>query len=192
MCLAIPARITSIDVATDTAKVALGAVSKEISLALIEDAAVGDYVLIHVGYALNKISEEEAQRTLEIIAEMGLLEETEVSLDAEPRIRRKHRGDPGEASMKYIDEFRDQRLARRLAETIAAEAHPGRDSIADGVLRRPYPRDLPLRRAAPDAAESALHPRPRLSGLRAADGPHRPCDRARHRSTRSRSAPTAT
>lgn len=73
MCLAIPARITAIDVATDTAKVALGAVSKEISLALIEDAAIGDYVLVHVGYALNKISEEEAERTLEIIAEMGML-----------------------------------------------------------------------------------------------------------------------
>ena len=81
MCLAIPARITSIDVAADTAKVALGPVCKEISLALIEDAVVGDYVLVHVGYALNKISEEEAQRTLEIIAEMGLLEE---ELEREP------------------------------------------------------------------------------------------------------------
>jgi hydrogenase expression/formation protein HypC len=75
MCLAIPARITAIDVTTDTAKVALGAIRKEISLALVEDASVGDYVLVHVGYALNKISEEEAQRTLELIAEMGLLEE---------------------------------------------------------------------------------------------------------------------
>lgn len=83
MCLAIPARITSIDVAADTAKVALGPVCKEISLALIEDAAVGDYVLVHVGYALNKISEEEAQRTLELIAEMGLLEE-ELELEPEP------------------------------------------------------------------------------------------------------------
>lgn len=81
MCLAIPARITSIDVAADTAKVALGPVCKEISLALIEDAVVGDYVLVHVGYALNKISEEEAQRTLEIIAEMGLLED---ELELEP------------------------------------------------------------------------------------------------------------
>jgi hydrogenase expression/formation protein HypC len=81
MCLAIPARITAIDVTTETAKVALGAVSKEISLALVEDAGVGDYVLVHVGYALNKISEEEAQRTLELIAEMGLLEE---ALDVRP------------------------------------------------------------------------------------------------------------
>jgi hydrogenase expression/formation protein HypC len=81
MCLAIPARITAIDLTTDTAKVALGAISKEISLALVEDASVGDYVLVHVGYALNKISEEEAQRTLELIAEMGLLEE---ALDVRP------------------------------------------------------------------------------------------------------------
>jgi hydrogenase expression/formation protein HypC len=93
MCLAIPARITSIDVAADTAKVALGPVAKEISLALIEDAAVGDYVLIHVGYALNKISEEEAQRTLEIIAEMGLLEE---ALDLEPEPRSTTAGTGGE------------------------------------------------------------------------------------------------
>ncbi|MFB1488601.1 MULTISPECIES: HypC/HybG/HupF family hydrogenase formation chaperone [unclassified Thiocapsa] len=83
MCLAIPARITSIDVSADTAKVALGPVCKEISLALIEDAVVGDYVLVHVGYALNKISEEEAQRTLEIIAEMGLLED-ELGFEPEP------------------------------------------------------------------------------------------------------------
>jgi hydrogenase expression/formation protein HypC len=67
--------VLSIDVATDMATVALGAVSRPISLALVEDVAVGDYVLIHVGYALNKISEEEAERTLALIAEMGLLED---------------------------------------------------------------------------------------------------------------------
>jgi hydrogenase expression/formation protein HypC len=88
MCLAIPARITAIDVATDTAKVALGAVGKEISLALIEDAAVGDYVLVHVGYALNKISEEEALRTLEIITEMGLLEEEPETAPEDPQVTR--------------------------------------------------------------------------------------------------------
>ena len=46
--------------------------SKQVSLALVEGVSVGDYVLIHVGYALNKISEEEAQRTLELFAEAGL------------------------------------------------------------------------------------------------------------------------
>jgi hydrogenase expression/formation protein HypC len=75
MCLAIPARITHIDPGTDQALVAIGALSKEISLALINDAAVGDYVLVHVGYALNKLSEEEAEYTLRLIEEIGLFDE---------------------------------------------------------------------------------------------------------------------
>ncbi|MBK1693811.1 hydrogenase assembly protein HupF [Chromatium weissei] len=73
MCLAIPAQITELDSATEQAIVSVGGVSKTISLALIDDAAIGDYVLIHVGYALNKISIEEAEYTLQLIAEMGLL-----------------------------------------------------------------------------------------------------------------------
>lgn len=75
MCLAIPARITHIDPATQNALVAIGDVTKEISLALINDAAVGDYVLVHVGYALNKLSEEEAEYTLRLIEEIGLFAE---------------------------------------------------------------------------------------------------------------------
>ncbi|OGT88375.1 MAG: hydrogenase assembly protein HupF [Gammaproteobacteria bacterium RIFOXYA12_FULL_61_12] len=73
MCLAIPARVESIDPSNAMAQVSLDGVRKEISLALVDDVAVGDYVLIHVGYALNKISEEEAQQTLELFAEAGLL-----------------------------------------------------------------------------------------------------------------------
>lgn len=76
MCLAIPARILSVDPATDTATVALGAVSKQVSLALVDDAAPGDYVLVHVGYALNRISEEEAEQTLALIREAGALHDT--------------------------------------------------------------------------------------------------------------------
>jgi hydrogenase expression/formation protein HypC len=71
MCLAIPAEVISID--GDNAQVSLGGVKKDVSLALVEDVAVGDYVLIHVGYALNKISPEEAQKTLELFAEAGML-----------------------------------------------------------------------------------------------------------------------
>jgi hydrogenase expression/formation protein HypC len=71
MCLAVPARITAIDQAADMATVALGAVQKEISLALVEAVDVGDYVLVHVGYALNRISPEEAERTLALIDEAG-------------------------------------------------------------------------------------------------------------------------
>ena len=54
-----------------TAVVALGPVKKEISTALLDDVTRGDYVLIHVGYALHKVSPEEAERTLEMIREAG-------------------------------------------------------------------------------------------------------------------------
>ncbi len=84
MCLAIPARITAIDPSGETATVALGAVSKNCSLALIEGAAVGDYVLIHVGYALNRISEEEARQTLDLMREMGVLNDLQEAPTAAP------------------------------------------------------------------------------------------------------------
>jgi len=72
MCLAIPARITAIDELTDAATVSLDGISRQVSLALVEDARIGDYVLVHVGYALNKLSPEEAEQTLRLIAEAGL------------------------------------------------------------------------------------------------------------------------
>ena len=72
MCLALPAKVVVIDEQTDMATVALGEVKKEISLALVEDVQVDDFVLIHVGYALNKVSSEEAERTLQLFAEAGL------------------------------------------------------------------------------------------------------------------------
>ncbi len=74
MCLALPARIVSLDAETDTAIVAIGEVRKEISVALVEGVGVDDYVLVHVGYALNRIDEEEARKTLELFAQAGLLE----------------------------------------------------------------------------------------------------------------------
>lgn len=72
MCLALPAKIVAIDEATDMATVALGEVRKDVSLALVDDVQVDDFVLIHVGYALNKVSAEEAERTLKLFAEAGL------------------------------------------------------------------------------------------------------------------------
>lgn len=70
MCLAIPARVVVVN-EDDTAVVDLGGVRKEVSLALVEDVAVGDYLIIHVGFALNKLDAEEAERTLALFAEMG-------------------------------------------------------------------------------------------------------------------------
>lgn len=74
MCLAIPARVVSIE-ADDIATVTLEGIRKPVSTALLDDVSVGDYVLIHVGYALHKLSEEEADRTLKLMAEAGVLAE---------------------------------------------------------------------------------------------------------------------
>jgi len=70
MCLALPAQVTAL-LPDDMAVVALGGVSKEISLALVEDVAEGDYVIVHVGYALSKIDPDEAAKTLALFAEMS-------------------------------------------------------------------------------------------------------------------------
>jgi hydrogenase expression/formation protein HypC len=72
MCLAIPARVIHIDTETDLATVALGEIEKQVSLALVSDVTIDDYVLVHVGYALNKISQEEAEKTLALFAEAGM------------------------------------------------------------------------------------------------------------------------
>jgi hydrogenase expression/formation protein HypC len=85
MCLAIPAQILELDPASDAAIVSLGGVRKPVSLALVEDAAIGDYVLVHVGYALNRISPEEAERTLALIQQAGELDP--VPFDSELEIR---------------------------------------------------------------------------------------------------------
>ena len=70
MCLAIPAQVVELR-ENDNALVDLAGVRKEISLALVEGVSVGDYVIVHVGYALNKLDPEEAARTLALFAEMG-------------------------------------------------------------------------------------------------------------------------
>jgi hydrogenase expression/formation protein HypC len=85
MCLAIPAQIVEIDYAIDSATVSLGGVRKPVSLALVDDAEVGDYVLVHVGYALNKISPDEAERTLALIQQAGELDP--VPFEPEPEVR---------------------------------------------------------------------------------------------------------
>ena len=72
MCLALPARVVAVDQARDMALVELDGVRKEVSLALVEEVVENDFVLIHVGYALNKVSEEEARLTLELFAQAGL------------------------------------------------------------------------------------------------------------------------
>ncbi|PPK64409.1 hydrogenase maturation protein HypC [Methylobacter tundripaludum] len=73
MCLALPAQIVALDAANNMATASVGNVKVEVSLALVDDVALGDYVLVHVGYALNKIDEDEALKTLALFAEAGLM-----------------------------------------------------------------------------------------------------------------------
>ena len=72
MCLAIPAQVVELR-DNDNAVVDLAGVRKEISLSLVDGVAVGDYVIVHVGYALNKLDPDEAAKTLQLFAELGEL-----------------------------------------------------------------------------------------------------------------------
>jgi hydrogenase expression/formation protein HypC len=71
MCLAIPIRVEAL-LGDDMARVTLSGVSKTVSIALVEDVAVGDYLLIHVGYALARLDPLEAERTLRAMREAAL------------------------------------------------------------------------------------------------------------------------
>ncbi len=70
MCLALPARVVEL-LPNQRAMVDLGGVRKEVSIDLVDDAQVDDYVIIHVGYAIGKIDPEEAARTLALFAELA-------------------------------------------------------------------------------------------------------------------------
>lgn len=84
MCLGIPGRIVEIwgeeDELLRMGKVDFGGIVREVSLAYVPKVQVGDYVIVHVGFALHTIDEEEAQETLALFREIGAIEE---ELDAE-------------------------------------------------------------------------------------------------------------
>lgn len=73
MCLAIPVKVVEVGAGPgdEWAIVDLSGVKKEISLALLADVQVGDYVILHVGYALSKLDPEEAAKTLALFAELN-------------------------------------------------------------------------------------------------------------------------
>lgn len=75
MCLAIPVRIKSIN--GTEAEVEIGGITRKTSLMLTPEAKVGDYVLLHAGYAINILDQAEAEETLAIFAEMSKLMESE-------------------------------------------------------------------------------------------------------------------
>jgi hydrogenase expression/formation protein HypC len=87
MCLAIPGKITSIvgeDPITRMGKIDFGGILKEASLAYVPEAQVGDYVIVHVGFALSRVDEEEAQKVFEYLRQMQELAELEDAERAAP------------------------------------------------------------------------------------------------------------
>ena len=80
MCLAVPGLIEAIiddDPLMRTGKVSFGGVLKEVNLAYVPEAQVGDYVVVHVGFAISIIDEEEANRVFDYLEQMGEMEEAE-------------------------------------------------------------------------------------------------------------------
>ncbi len=78
MCLAIPGKIASIsgdDPLMRTGRVDFGGILKEVSLAYVPEATVGDYVIVHVGFALSRVDEDEAHKVFEYLKEMEELGE---------------------------------------------------------------------------------------------------------------------
>jgi hydrogenase expression/formation protein HypC len=105
MCLAIPGKIVSVagdDPMMRTGRIDYGGVIKEANLAYVPEATVGDYVIVHVGFALSRIDEEEAQKVFEYLREMDELGELEESASATGlatedavQVQRPRGGDPG-------------------------------------------------------------------------------------------------
>jgi hydrogenase expression/formation protein HypC len=80
MCLAVPGKIMSIDGADPvfrTGKVSFGGIVKQVNLAYVPEAKIGDYVLVHVGFAISIVDEAEAQEVFEYLRQIGELAELE-------------------------------------------------------------------------------------------------------------------
>ena len=80
MCLAVPGKLLSVtgdEPLMRTGKVSFGGIIKEVNLACVPEAVVGDYVLVHVGFAISRLDEQEAMRVFEYLKEMADLGELE-------------------------------------------------------------------------------------------------------------------
>ena len=123
MCLGIPGEIVEILAdREDLAMVSVEGVKRVVNIGLLEDEplAPGDWILIHVGFALSKIDEREAKASLEWLTGVGDAYTDELEALAESDITMRF------VPMRFVDEFRDAGKARALATRIAALCEPGR------------------------------------------------------------------
>jgi hydrogenase expression/formation protein HypC len=116
MCLAVPGRVLEIQDRDGTrmASVDFGGVVKEVCLEYLPDLQVGEYAIVHVGFALQRLDEESALRTLELFADLGLLQE--------------EFGDPWEAAAAA-------RASGGVPAPGASEPGPGPGPVLQGELR---------------------------------------------------------
>ena len=75
MCLAVPAQLTTVSPDGMTAAAMIGGIEKDVDVSLIDDPKSGDWVIVHVGFALNRIDAKEAEETLRILESAGELRE---------------------------------------------------------------------------------------------------------------------
>jgi hydrogenase expression/formation protein HypC len=86
MCLAIPGKVVEVDGESmmRMGRVDFGGITREISLAYLPGVGVGDYVIVHAGFAISQLDEEEAQETLRLLAELGAVEQELATSQGEP------------------------------------------------------------------------------------------------------------
>jgi hydrogenase expression/formation protein HypC len=86
MCLAVPGKVLTKHCigGVEVGNVDFGGVVRQVALGFVPEAEVGDYVMVHVGFAISRVDEEEAKRTLQVLEELGALEE-ELTPEAAPK-----------------------------------------------------------------------------------------------------------
>lgn len=77
MCLAVPGKVLTKENigGVEVGQVQFGGITRQVALGFVPEAQIGDYVMVHVGFAISRVDAEEAQRTYEILKELGTLEE---------------------------------------------------------------------------------------------------------------------
>jgi hydrogenase expression/formation protein HypC len=89
MCLAVPGKLTDTQVIGDSrvGTVQFGGIKRSVFLDFVPEAQTGDYVLVHVGFAISRLDEEEAHRTYELLERIGMLESDDPDVEAEDEAR---------------------------------------------------------------------------------------------------------
>ena len=83
MCLGVPGKVVhkeENELGMTTGTVSFGGIKKEVCLAYVPDVEIGEYVIVHVGFAISKIDEKEAQQVFEVLKQMGDLEDLDETL----------------------------------------------------------------------------------------------------------------